>query len=188
MVSHLLKCVFVEVPKTGSSSIRTVLREHGGKGTGKPHQDLVEISKKIDPATMKQYYKFGFVRNPWDRVVSLYERKEGMKMSSKMSFKEFVSWIQLSSSTSIHPSPKKNQLNWFTDRQGRNIADFIGRFEDLEKDWGKIGDRLGLSVPLPHKNQNPKEHYTKYYDSRTQKIIAKKFKVDIDYFGYRFGQ
>ena len=118
------------MPKTGSSSVRAVL----GKSP-KPHLNLCEIKKLMETCWTREaggdsrileylyltrsrkrrieigkkqfnaYFKFGFVRNPWDRVVSLYERKEPLQMKDKMTFEEFVDWIQYSSSTCIHSSP-----------------------------------------------------------------------------------
>jgi hypothetical protein len=94
MISHRYKCIFVEVPKTGSTSVRHVL----GKAI-KPHLNLCEIKRLMEsywvvrggrknrilewlyltlPAERRKergrqqfesYFKFGFVRNPWDRVV-----------------------------------------------------------------------------------------------------------------------
>ena len=133
------------------------------------------------------YFKFGFVRNPWDRVVSLYERTEGLQMKDKMTFDQFVDWIQYSSSTCIHSSPHRYQLDWFVDGSGTLLADFIGRFEKLESDWATVAQKLGLTERLPHRRANPRSrHYTDYYTPRTREVIANKFKVDIDYFGYEF--
>jgi hypothetical protein len=135
------------------------------------------------------YFKFGFVRNPWDRVVSLYERTEPLQMKDKMTFEEFVDWIEFSSSTCIHSSPHRYQLDWFVDGSGTLLTDFIGRFETLESDWTKVAQRLGLTEALPHKRANPRSRpYTDYYTARTREVIASKFKVDIDYFGYEFGR
>ncbi len=135
------------------------------------------------------YYKFGFVRNPWDRVVSLYERKEAMELRAQMSFEEFVKWIQYSSSTCPHSSPHRYQLDWFVDANGSILADFIGRFEKLPEDWAQVAGRLGLPDQLPHRRANPRErHYTEYYNDSTREIIARKFDVDIEKFGYRFGE
>ncbi len=151
---------------------------------------LPGAEKKYIEKIFSSYFKFGFVRNPWDRVVSLYNRNEGIKMREQMSFEEFAEWIQLSSDTCVHPTPHKSQLDWFKDHSGRVVADYIGKFETIEKDWEFICNRLHISQPLPHENRNDKNqrHYTEYYTNKTQRLIAEKFKEDIDYFGYSFGR
>jgi len=207
MLSHKYKCIFVEVPKTGSTSIRDVIGhpkkahldiwqiKHEMENDRNHYQLLTKVFllfnkrkiKEIGENRFKAYFKFGFVRNPWDRVVSLYIRK-GRKVATDLSFEEFVEWINLSSDTCIHPTPHKNQLDWFTDPDRNVIVDFIGKFEKLEEDWKFICSKLGINVALPHsnKNESSRKHYTEYYTDKTKRIIGEKFKVDIEYFGYKF--
>ncbi|MBV9010049.1 MAG: sulfotransferase family 2 domain-containing protein [Verrucomicrobia bacterium] len=212
MVSHKYKCIFVQVPKTGSTSVRAIL----GKPI-RPHLNLWEIKLLMEnywpvrgsrrdrviealylflpkERRMKRgreqfdtYFKFGFVRNPWDRVVSLYERREASGPKDSMSFEQFVDLIQYSSATCIHSSPHRYQLDWFVDPDGKVLADFIGRFERLEEDWAFVASKLGTTQPLPHWRANPRaRHYTEYYNSRTRDVIANRFRVDIETFGYQF--
>jgi sulfotransferase famil protein len=212
VISHKYKCIFVEVPKTGSTSVRAIL----GKAW-KPHLDLVQIKhlmetswtefggrtnrikaalyslrpeerrKETGRKQFEAYFKFGFVRNPWDRVVSLYERTEALQLRNEMSFEQFVDWIQYSSATCIHSSPHRYQLDWFVDANGNLLADFIGKFERLDEDWAFVAQKLGLEEKLPHERANPRvRHYTEYYTARMRDVIAAKFKVDIERFGYEF--
>ena len=214
MISHKYKCIFVEVPKTGSTSVRAIL----GK-PWKPHLNLWQIKNHMENywthvggrtnralevfylALPKQhrssvgrkqfetYFKFGFVRNPWDRIVSLYERKEVGQLRDKMTFEQFVDWIQYSSATCIHSAPHRYQLDWFVDHNGNVLADFIGKFERLEEDWDFIAKKLGINQALPHWRANPRERpYCEYYDARTREVIANKFRIDIERFGYEFGK
>jgi hypothetical protein len=133
------------------------------------------------------YFKFGFVRNPWDRIVSLYERREASGPRDSITFGQFVEAIQYSSATCVHSSPHRYQLDWFVDPDGKVLADFIGRFERLEQDWAFIANKLGITQPLPHWRANPRSrHYTEYYDNRTRDIIADRFRIDIETFGYQF--
>ena len=135
----------------------------------------------------ESYFKFGFVRNPWDRVVSLYERTEALQLRNEMSFEQFVDWIQYSSATCVHSSPHRYQLDWFVDANGNLLADFIGKFERLDEDWAFVAQKLGVEEKLPHRRENPRaRHYTEYYTPRTRDIIAAKFKVDIERFDYEF--
>ena len=185
MISDRLKCIFVEVPKTGSTSIRAIVGH-----PPKPHLNIWQIFGSIPQETFRSYFKFGFVRNPWDRAVSLYERKEGLQLRSQMSFEEFVDWMRFASSTCIHPVPHRYQLDWFVSPHGEVLVDFIGKFENLFADWGHICERLGIDAPLPRLNANPdrRRDYTAYYSERSRRIVAERFAVDIEYFGYRFGQ
>ena len=214
MISHKYKCIFVEVPKTGSSSIRAIIGD-----PPYPHLNICQIKSKmkdnwthyggiqnkilerlylwlpgkkrneIGEKQFNSYFKFGFVRNPWDRVVSLYNRKEGLQLRDEMTFDAFVKWIKYSSSTCVYPLPHVNQLDWFVDPHGNLLVDFIGKFENIDNDWGTIAGKLGLTQELPHKNKNPKKrkHYTEYYSETTKKDIQDKFRTDIEYFKYEFG-
>jgi hypothetical protein len=212
MISHRHKCIFVQVPKTGSTSIRVLL----GKPI-RPHLNLWEIKTlmesywpvrggrtnrilecfylmlprerrlEIGRQQFESYFKFGFVRNPWDRVVSLYERREALELRAQMTFDQFADWIQYSSSTCIHSSPHRYQLDWFVDSNGKVLADFIGKFERLQEDWAFVAKKLGLSETLPHARANLRpRHYSEYYTPRTRRLIEEKFKVDIETFGYQF--
>src|SRR5437764_10884791 len=148
-----------------------------------PKQRRIDIGRK----QFESYFKFGFVRNPWDRVVSLYERREALELRAQMTFHQFAEWIQYSSSTCIHSSPHRYQLDWFVDPNGKMLADFIGRFERLQEDWAFVTRKLGLSEELPHARANPRtRHYSEYYTPRTRDIIANKFKIDIERFDYEF--
>jgi hypothetical protein len=214
MISHKHKCIFVEVPKTGSTSVRAIL----GKAW-KPHLNLWQIKQLMETSwtefggrsnriraalylltpeerrretgrrQFESYFKFGFVRNPWDRVVSLYERTEALQLRNEMSFEQFVDWIQYSSATCVHSSPHRYQLDWFVDSNGNLLADFIGRFERLDEDWAFVAQKLGVEEKLPHRRENPRaRHYTEYYTPRTRDVIAARFKVDIERFGYEFAE
>jgi hypothetical protein len=61
-------------------------------------------------------------------------------------------------------------------------------FERLDEDWAVVAKKLGINESLPHRRANPRErHYTEYYDARTREVIANKFRIDIEHFGYEFG-
>ena len=156
MISEKYRCIFIEVPKTGSASIRGIL----GHPT-KPHLNITQTKyelvsilrlnylyerpddlwnpsrpEELADSIFEEYFKFGFVRNPSDRTVALYQRREGVQLSDQMTFDEFVEWINYSSDTCIHPTRHKSQLDWFTDENGKLLVDFIGRFERL-RDTGR---------------------------------------------------
>jgi len=214
MISLKHKCIFIEVPKTGSTSVRNIIGL-----SPKPHLDIIEyrdimqhhfplhfrgysyinkiynivtpsfLKAKIGEELFNSFFKFGFVRNPWSRTVSLYLRNEAIQMKNKFTFEEFVNWIQNSSDTCIHSSTKKNQLDWFTDENGDILVDYIGRFEKINKSWNYIANKLSINHNLPHINSNDfisRRHYTEYYNSTTKDIINKKFITDINYFKYEF--
>lgn len=184
MVCDQFKCIFIEVPKTASTSVRAILGS-----PPRPHLNIWQISQEVDRDRFNGYFKFGFVRNPWDRAVSLYERREGLQLRNRMTFGEFIDWMRLASSTCMHPVPHRYQLDWFVNPHGDVIVDFIGRYESLERDWARVANRLGIGVALPRVNVNTekKRHYTEYYDDRTRAIVAGRFALDIEYFGYEFG-
>jgi hypothetical protein len=121
--------------------------------------------------------------------VSLYERREGMQLRDRMTFEEFIDWMKLASCTCMHPVPHRYQLDWFVNPHGDVIVDFIGKYENLSQDWVKIAARLGIGTQLPRVNVNPgkKRHYTEYYTDRTRAVVATRFAVDIEFFGYEFG-
>src|SRR5215813_14048351 len=84
MISHKHKFIFVHIPKTAGTSIEEALRDETCQllrnewdHTRAPHAPLNHLTLReladchiLTPAQLKSYFKFCFVRNPWDRLVS----------------------------------------------------------------------------------------------------------------------
>ena len=153
----------------------------------KNHSEFKVYTLLSDYQTCKNYFKFSFVRNPWDRIVSRYIweiENDGKFMSTKESTKinKFSDYIH-----NLHMDTWKP----FVCSQYEFTAgcDFIGKFENLQQDFNTICDKIGIpQQQLPHKNKSKRNHYTEYYDDETCEIVAERYAKDIEYFGYTYGE
>ncbi len=96
MIDHKNKLIFIHIPKTAGTSLQELLFN---KKIFNAHRKSLKIIKKI--GRYNDYYKFAIVRNPFDRLVSIYhyyilggngsykDWKIG-KTLSKMGFKKFI--------------------------------------------------------------------------------------------------
>ena len=206
MISHINKFVFIHIPKCAGTSIDSCLFkfcdlydetysyrdiwERYDKLEQQKHESIRYYFKKQN---LNDYFKFTFVRNPWDKILSMYLFRQKEYNVYPMSFERFVKirvnrWNTLSKK---HWKSNHNsiQYNWLCNRNGEMSMDFIGRFENLQEDFSIVCDKIGIpKQQLPHKNTTNHKHYTEYYDDETRQIVAKKYAKDIEYFGYKFGE
>ncbi len=167
--------IFIHIPKTGGESV--------WKALGKKKEHIRAINWQND------VFKFCFVRNPWDRLASLYEyrcRNPGMYWGIDPYIKKgFEGWLAEWSKRKPFVKGRAEgtlpQWDWISDGE-KIIVDFVGRFENLEEDWKKVSSILGINAPLPHLNKsiNPKPVHTK----ETIQIIGDYCKKDIELFEY----
>ena len=187
MINHEHKFIFIHINKCGGTTIDTLF---SGKFAG--HKKAFNY-KELYPKEFKNYFKFTFIRNPWDRVVSFYhyQIKRGWDFypfNETIPFKKFVKeWLkQMPEQTSLNTN---SCYDWISDENSDLLVDFIGRFENIQEDFNIVCDKIGIQQQrLPHKNKSQHKHYTEYYDDETRKIVAKKFAKDIEYFNYEFGE
>jgi hypothetical protein len=196
VISDGTGCIFVHIQKTGGSSIEGLLRANdAGIGSslheGRRHMVARDIRPLVDPAKWSRYFKFAFVRNPWDRLVSWYcmivqareTNRFGMYVREVApTFEAFVK----NATTGMGERTTRNQLDWLTDADGTMLLDFVGRYERLGDDVAFVKQRLGLSHDLPHTNRSSHHGYRDYYTSETRDIVARRFARDIEYFRYEF--
>lgn len=186
MINHEHKFIFIHINKCGGCSVDELFT-----GTFQGHLKALDY-KKSNPNDFNNYFKFTFIRNPWDRVVSFYhyQIKRGWKFypfNKTIPFKEFLkNWLkQMPGQAPLITNPC---YDWISDENGKLIVDYVGRVEQMQKDFDTICDKIGIpQQKLPHTNRSKHEHYTEYYDDETKQIVAEKFAKDIEYFGYKFG-
>ncbi len=136
------------------------------------------------------YFKFTIVRNPWSRVYSWYRNviadvnhQKKYNAPPNYPFDLFIKFH-------LHHPALRTQFYWLYDSHGLIPMDFIGKFENLESDFSKIAETIGLNNPeLPQKRYTGKsQSYVTAYNDNTKDIVWKKYKQEIDYFGFEFGE
>jgi len=60
------QCIFIHVPKAGGSSVKEIIGINGVS-----HRTILDY-EIFDQHKFYTYFKFAFVRNPWDRFLSAY--------------------------------------------------------------------------------------------------------------------
>lgn len=165
MSNFLLKnpyCVLIHIPKTGGTSIR--------KGAWEKNYDGPFFGEV--PDQWQKYYKFAFVRNPFDRFVSAWKMftigtigDDEWRLPKDHRTLTIESFFDIVKDETIiydqrrktfeekirhHTIPQTHPFNCL------HLADFVGRFENLNQDFQKITNHLNVKLNLP------KIHYTKH--------------------------
>lgn len=196
IVSHRARAIFVHIQKTAGSSIEAALRDHDPEAGshfvgGRRHVHAVELRDAVGRDVWGRYFKFAFVRNPWDRLVSWYQMcMEAQQPNAfcryvRDGFPTFESFVTGATSG---PGAKttRNQLDYVSDPAGGVIVDFIGRYETLQADFATVAARIGIAGNLAWVNASRHGAYRDYYDDVTRAIVARRFARDVAAFDYRF--
>lgn len=152
----------------------------------------VQQTQKALPKEFDRFYKFAFVRNPWDWQVSMYhfllketENPRYQTIKELGSFTRYLEWVI----ETEKPFPKgatKLQKDMLVDVDGNIAVDQIFRFENLSDDFKSIAKELGIETALPKLNYSNHKKYQDYYDDYSKSLVAKHFAEDIDLFEYTF--
>lgn len=207
LVSNSSKFAFVHVQKTGGRSVNRVLWENFAdlKKVGRRHDTFLQ-ALEVNPA-LTDYFLFGFVRNPWERLVSWYSmiaaadttprhmqhlQQNKFWQSVRRDFRTFEDFITIGVGDSeFRPRRylrlRTPQLDYFSSADGKLRADFVGRTERLDADLAEVLSRFGIRLTeAPRVNRSRHKHYSEYYSSHTRGIVAHVYAKDIVRFEYEF--
>ena len=152
------------------------------------HATAIDMKNYLNEDIFNYYFKFAFVRNPFDWLVSLYHYLKGSKghrnytLANKLDFGNFVlRYIKIK-------SPLQSD---FITENDNIIVDYIGKLESLQDDLNYIYKRIGLShlseKTIPWKNKSIRNNnYMEYYDEDLKKKVIEYFKKDFVMFGYKY--
>jgi hypothetical protein len=196
--NHHVPFCFIAVPKTGTTSMEKFLINYcetndityyHSKESNRPFNDIsgkhVSISAVAQQFNLKDVHTIGFVRNPWDKVVSWFtylklNTKSIHTINSNISFECF-----------LNKAPKfvfTQSIEYLSLSSGKSDVSFLGRYETIDKDFKQLCKLLKIEwTALPKLNSSlNKMHYSKFYTKKSQELIAEYFSDDIKEFKYTF--
>ena len=203
LISDSYRMLFVHVQKTGGVSMDRMMRAHIDdiRAVDSRHAPLSRILK-VEPA-LRSYWTFGFVRNPWVRMVSWWSMIERWnKVSGPQSGKDMTGrqlntfWLACGEYQGFeefvmrgpdeHGRLRLPQIDFLTTKTRR--ADFIGRTETYDADVRAVMARFDLPPLEEAERHNTSRHGThhEFYNDVTRKRVGEIFAKDIRLFDYEF--
>jgi len=206
IVDDTHKLIYVEIAKAACSSIKFAI----GESLGMPEPAIDDWlcgavpDVNLGDERYRGHFKFTFVRNPWDRAVSCYVEKfydplPGSDFAEQwanplaralgkdhVSFEDFLEHIggQSDDVSDIH---WKSQYTTAFDDSGQPVCDFVGRFEQLDRDFAEVCRTVGIATQLPHKNRLlHRKPYREYYNDDLRQLVERRYANDIRAFNYSF--
>ncbi len=176
MICHHYKCIFIHIPKNAGQSIEHVFLKllNLDWDTRAPlllrYNDRPELGperlahlkaceyvpcKYLTQEQFDEYFKFSFVRNPWDRMVSIYKY---FGWDRYVEFKKFVVKKLTNKVWRDNYWFVRPQSDFVCNESGDIIVDFLGKFENLRADFNQVCQHLGLApTELPYINKSKKQ-------------------------------
>ncbi len=142
------------------------------------HISANQIKQALGTKIWNSYFKFCFVRNPWDRAISKYYWKQ----AKNAEIKSLDLWL----------TRANLNLNWEIYTIDNEVAvDYIGKYESLTKDLSCVAKKLSIPFDnwLPRAKDNfrkNRRHYSEILTAKQAKIIEEKCINEIKLFGYKF--
>ena len=207
VISHSKKFIFIHNYKVAGTNIENALTPYSNKTFWKSgfrdqlkflfnsypsiyssdfqsHITAAELKNSIPEEMFSSYFKFGFVRDPWDWQVSLYcyilkmKEHHQHKMVKKMKcFDEFIEW-RANDDLFL-------QKQFFYSPDGECLMDYIGKFETVNASMRKLFDMFSLDIAMPHLNKSRDEAgYLHFYTPYSIDLVAEAYREDLETFGY----
>lgn len=189
IISHTHRFIFFSNPKTGSESIRKLLGpfqeeevvpfwEHRDARRFYPHMTPSEARTAFEGHGLDfgNYFKFACIRNPWTRLVSLYEmdqaRRGLLSKSRKVATRgldrvlkrkgdsHFRRWLTIEERDAGAITDRANDVErWLIfgrytlsefvkDASGTELVDVVIRLESLRSELEPVLDQVGLEPEL----------------------------------------
>ena len=82
---------------------------------------------------------------------------------------------------------QRNCSHFIPQNKFMTSVDFIGRYENFEKDLSYLGTKYGIEKTIPHVNKSKNKPWQEYYNDESVKIVSELYADDIKMFGYSFG-
>ena len=206
IISHAHKFIFFAVPKTGTHAVREVLRMHlspddweqqmlTGNQTlpiseiaqiGHGHVTVREIRPYLSQEIWNEYHKFAFVRNPFDRFVSicafLNRGNPAFARSPLQWMKEALNRPRFRERILV-----REQFEQLCNEEREIGIDSVCRYENLQKSLDTILCKLSLpSSSLNVLNSSEHKVYSEYYDEELKSLVQNLYSTDIEEFNYAF--
>jgi hypothetical protein len=152
---------------------------------GHGHLSLQQVRPYFRPEDFQGFFKFAFVRNPFDRFITYcaFMTREGgqFEQNPKNVMRHFIDnppWQHIL----FQP-----QHALVTDPDGTLLTDYLGRVEEMQRSYDEATRRIGIpSRPLDRVNASSRKDYRDYYDQPLIDGVAKLYARDLELFGYEF--
>ncbi|MBW2172079.1 MAG: sulfotransferase family 2 domain-containing protein [Deltaproteobacteria bacterium] len=209
LISHRYRCILSHIPKCAGTSMKSAL-DLDFIVPPYWHCTWKEACEVLGEDIMQGYFKFAFVRDPWDRVISawkMFEQKPWCRQEvpTLREFLEIVTdgsigyrathrtneeldvWQHSTENIRHHTLPCLHPYYGMVDDDGRIKVNFVGRYEELGRDFQTVCEHLGFSgLTLPIENPTEHRHYSRYYDNECVEIVHRYYGDDIVCFQYQF--
>lgn len=185
------KIAFIHIPKTGGQSIIRLFDFKRDQSHFYGHYSINQIKEKIN---LDHFYKFSFVRNPFDRLLSDFSFRpqngpflKTLKLN-QYNFENFIHKLyQYQIINLTHFDTTKANLNPQSDFiTSQTNLDFLGRFENFQNDLNFLLQKFNIHKPICHANKSKHLNYKNYYSSTTKKIVEIMYEVDLNKYNYQF--
>lgn len=198
IVSHRHRFVFFAVPRTATHAVRTALADALDPADwrqealtervalpvpalarlGHGHISLRQAVAHLPAAVCRDYFKFAFVRHPFDRFVSvcaMLNRRDPRYLGRERAFmKSAIDRPRFRARVLVRP-----QVAMLTAPAGDLGMDYLGRFETLQHSFDEVCERIGLARRrLDVQNAAAHGDYRDIFDAELAESVAAFYRDD----------
>lgn len=186
-ISGSHRFVWFRVAKVGT---RSILAHFTNNGVELDVEHAMAVRYPVN--LFRDYYKFAFVRNPFDRLVSCWHNKVvetnyfNFDPESHQRFQHFGEFVDFGARYDLRAGDPHLRLQ--RNLIDLNAVDFLGRYEAFPADLAKVCERLGIpAAEFPRINASQgRVDYRAYYQQGLVDRVAAAYDLDLEVFGYDF--
>lgn len=203
ILSHEYRVIFVHPGKTGGTSIEKILAPLLGlrfedtwrndavlPGGDCKHVAAHRLKEIVGDDVWAEYFTFGFVRNPFDRLLSEWCMHAQADPDVPWRNRDYVAYPTfeafLDGVVRGDVVLDRDYQSWMLgDGEGNLLVDYVGRFERLQKDFDEVCRLIGVSpTPLARAAVTHHRPWRDHYDETRFRAVHRSCAGDCERFGY----